>query len=179
MTNIMKEIYEAAILGETYPHSQIDIYLEVLQADGGVLPACINAASIALIHAGIAMKDVVVAATSGLLFGKIVKDVSYSEEGANIPIVTITMLGKCSFVFQTVLTSHLPHVGCRPTAGNSVARVHRPRHARKPSARPKRSRPGGQRNLRRNARRHSHTHSQDVAVPAREIVYVKILSKRD
>ena len=47
------QTFEAAILTELYPRSQIDIYVEVLQADGGNLCACINAATLALIDAGL------------------------------------------------------------------------------------------------------------------------------
>ena len=49
---LIKQTFEAAILTELYPRSQIDIYVEVLQADGGNLCACINAATLALIDAG-------------------------------------------------------------------------------------------------------------------------------
>ncbi|KAI7694057.1 Exosome complex component RRP41 [Sarcoptes scabiei] len=55
----LNEIFETVIITELYPHSQIDIYLEVLQSDGSDFSACINAASLALIHAGIPMKDIV------------------------------------------------------------------------------------------------------------------------
>jgi exosome complex component RRP41 len=47
--------------------SQIDIFVEVLQADGGNLCACINAATLALIDAGIPLRDYVTACTSSLV----------------------------------------------------------------------------------------------------------------
>ncbi|KAL8900098.1 MAG: hypothetical protein Q9207_005856 [Kuettlingeria erythrocarpa] len=48
-----------------YPHSTILITLHVLSQDGSLLSACLNAATLALIDAGIPMSDYVVACTSG------------------------------------------------------------------------------------------------------------------
>lgn len=48
---------------------QVDIYLHLLQSDGSPLPACINAASLALVDAGIAMKEMVTACSVGFLDG--------------------------------------------------------------------------------------------------------------
>lgn len=49
--------------------AQIDIYLHVIQSDGGVLPVGINAASLALVDAGVAMRDLVVACSAGYIDG--------------------------------------------------------------------------------------------------------------
>ena len=49
--------------------TQIDIYLHVIQSDGGVLPVSINVASLALVDAGVAMSDLVVACSAGYLDG--------------------------------------------------------------------------------------------------------------
>lgn len=35
ISRLMREIFESAILTDLYPKSQIDIYVQVLQADGG------------------------------------------------------------------------------------------------------------------------------------------------
>ena len=32
----LKKTFEAAILSELFPHSKIDIYIQVLQSDGGI-----------------------------------------------------------------------------------------------------------------------------------------------
>ncbi len=57
---------QATIKTELYPRSQIDIFVEVLQADGGNYCACVNAATLALIDAGIPLKDYVTACTASL-----------------------------------------------------------------------------------------------------------------
>ena len=48
-----------------YPHSTISITLHVLSSDGSLLAALINAASLALVDAGIPMPDYVAAVTAG------------------------------------------------------------------------------------------------------------------
>lgn len=48
---------------------QIDIFVQVLQADGGTRSACINAATLALSDAGIPMRDIVTSCSAGYLNG--------------------------------------------------------------------------------------------------------------
>jgi len=48
----VQEALLAVVHGESYPHTQIDVFLTVLHDDGGRLPACLNAASMALVDAG-------------------------------------------------------------------------------------------------------------------------------
>jgi ribonuclease PH len=52
-----------AVLTETFPKSFVDVYVLVLQADAGELPAAVMAASLALAHAGVACRDLVAACT--------------------------------------------------------------------------------------------------------------------
>lgn len=96
MTAILKQIFDSAILTELYPHAQIDIFVEVLQSDGSNYSACINAASLAVIHAGIPIKDMVCASSAGLINGKPAIDISYNEEitSGGGPIVTVAILPK-------------------------------------------------------------------------------------
>ncbi|MCJ1309453.1 Exosome non-catalytic core component [Agyrium rufum] len=57
--------FQAALLTHLYPHSQITISLTVLALDGALLAACLNAATLALVDAGIPMLDYVCACTAG------------------------------------------------------------------------------------------------------------------
>jgi exosome complex component RRP41 len=91
----LREIFDTAILTELYPHSQIDIFLEVLQSDGSNYSACVNAATLAIIHAGIPIKDVVCACSAGYINDIPIVDVSHLEEYiGSAPILTIAMLPK-------------------------------------------------------------------------------------
>ncbi|KAF6172135.1 hypothetical protein GIB67_029553 [Kingdonia uniflora] len=56
---VIRQTVEACILTHLMPRSQIDIFVQVLQADGGTRFACINAASLALADTGIPMCDLV------------------------------------------------------------------------------------------------------------------------
>ena len=46
---------------DLYPRSTISVFVQVVQSDGGYRSACINAASLALVDAGIPMRDFVCA----------------------------------------------------------------------------------------------------------------------
>lgn len=59
--------FESAIMTELYPRSVIEISIQVLQADGSVLAVAINAATLALMDAGVAMKDFVCACTASVV----------------------------------------------------------------------------------------------------------------
>lgn len=85
MSSAIKQIFESCILTNLYPQSQISIYPQVLQSDGGELAASINATSLALMDAGIALNDFVVASTAGFvqqttLCGKLLELVLMGDE---------------------------------------------------------------------------------------------------
>ena len=73
-------MFENVIMLELYPRSQIDLQVFVMESDGSYKSAAFNAVSLALMNAGIAMKDYLVATTSGLLNQVAVLDLIYQEE---------------------------------------------------------------------------------------------------
>lgn len=62
----LKRAMEAAILLHLYPKSKIEITVWVLADDGGRLSAAINATTLALVNAGIPVKDLVCACSAGI-----------------------------------------------------------------------------------------------------------------
>ena len=56
---------EAALLLHLYPKTKIEIVVWILADDGGRLCAAINATTLALVDAGIPMKDLVCACSAG------------------------------------------------------------------------------------------------------------------
>ena len=76
----LKSAFESVIMLESYPRSQIDLQICVLESDGSFKSAAFNAVSLALMNAGIAMKDYLVATTSGLMGNVAVLDLIYQEE---------------------------------------------------------------------------------------------------
>lgn len=93
MTIHLRQALSAAIKLELYPKSQIDIFIEVLQADGGNYCASINAATLALIDAGIALKEYCTACTASLANGDLpMMDISHLEEVSGGPTLTVASL---------------------------------------------------------------------------------------
>ena len=66
-----------------YPSSVIDVFVEIIQANAGTRCAGITAASMALAHAGIPMKDLVSAVSVGRVGGRILVDLNKDEEDFN------------------------------------------------------------------------------------------------
>jgi len=109
-TSHLEKTFEAAILTTSYPNSQIDIYCEILQSDGGNLSACINAATLALIDAGVSMRDYVCSCTSSFYNETTLMDVNHQEETAssgNVPLVTLALLPKTDEIVLFELDSRL------------------------------------------------------------------------
>jgi len=89
ISKVMRESLEPALILEDYPRSAIDVFVEVLQADGGSRCAGITGASVALADAGINMRDIVAACAAGKVDDKIVIDINDTEDkegGADMPV---------------------------------------------------------------------------------------------
>jgi exosome complex component RRP41 len=65
---------------EEFPNTVVDVQIYIIQADAGTRTAGINAASLALAHAGIPMKDLVCSVALGKLDKDLVVDVDKNEE---------------------------------------------------------------------------------------------------
>jgi exosome complex component RRP41 len=72
MEGIVKETFESVVLLDLYPRSEIDVVIHVLEADGSVICCIINAVSMALMDAGIAMEDMIVSCSAGKRVRKLV-----------------------------------------------------------------------------------------------------------
>ncbi|CAM8974827.1 unnamed protein product [Rhodiola kirilowii] len=91
---VIRQTMEACILTHLMPRSQIDIFVQVLQADGGTRSACINAATLALADAGIPMSDMVTSCAAGYLNNTPLLDLNYVEDSAGGPDVIVGILPK-------------------------------------------------------------------------------------
>ncbi len=80
LSKIIREALAPAIFTEYFPRTSIDIFIEVLQADGSTRCAAISAASLALIDAGIPMRDMVASIAVGKVEGQLVLDVQDKED---------------------------------------------------------------------------------------------------
>ncbi len=89
LSKVIREALEAVVFTELFPRTTIDIFIEVLQADGGTRTAGLTAASLALADAGIPMKDLVVGVAVGKVDGVLVLDIDEIEDEygeADMPI---------------------------------------------------------------------------------------------
>ncbi|WNY23229.1 Ribonuclease PH [Methanimicrococcus hongohii] len=100
ISKVSREAFEPVLFAEDYPKAAIDIFVEVLQADAGTRTAAINAASLALVDAGIPMRGLVSACAAGKVGGKIVLDLNKPEDNygeADLPIA-MTEDGKITLI---------------------------------------------------------------------------------
>ena len=96
LSKVIREALEPSVFTEYYPRTSIDIFIEVLQADGGTRCAGITAASLALADAGIPLRDLVSACAAGKVAGHLVldlTDVEDKEGEADLPLAYMSNLG--------------------------------------------------------------------------------------
>lgn len=86
---VIRNTLEQNIIVEALPRTQIDIFVQVLQADGGTRCACINAAFLALADAGVPMRDMVAACAAGYLDSTPLLDLNYMEDSGGGPDVVV------------------------------------------------------------------------------------------
>lgn len=101
ISKLTSEALSPAVFLEKFPRSSIDVFIEVLQAEGGTRCAGITAASVALADAGIPMRDMVAACAAGKANGQIVMDLSEWEdkEGeADVPVAIMPRTGEITLL---------------------------------------------------------------------------------
>lgn len=98
MQTTISDAFASTIFTHLYPHSTISITLHILSQDGSLLAACINATALALIDAGIPMRDYLVACTAG-------STSSYPSNGEKAdPLLDLNSLEEQELPFLTVAT---------------------------------------------------------------------------
>lgn len=105
---IIRQTMEASIMTHLLPRSQIDIYVQVLQADGGTKAACINAASMALAHAGIPMHNLVVSCGAGYLNTTPLLDLNNLEDSGGGPAFVVGYFPKHDKLSLLQMDAKLP-----------------------------------------------------------------------
>ncbi|HDD56492.1 MAG TPA: exosome complex exonuclease Rrp41, partial [Nitrososphaeria archaeon] len=89
LSKVIREALETVVFLEEFPRTSIDIYIEVVQADGGTRTTGLTAASLALADAGIPMADLIAAVAVGKVDGQLVLDLNDVEDKygeADMPI---------------------------------------------------------------------------------------------
>ncbi len=77
---VIANALEPALFLEEFPKAVVDVFIQVIQADGGTRCAAINAASLALADAGIPMKSLVPSVAVGKAEGTLIVDLGDEED---------------------------------------------------------------------------------------------------
>jgi exosome complex component RRP41 len=113
MQHTLSTAYATLLHTHLYPHSTITINIHILSQDGSLLAACLNAATLALIDAGIPMTDYLVACTAASSASTSDSDVSdplldlNSLEEQELPFLTVGTYGRTDRVSVLVMESRV------------------------------------------------------------------------
>jgi len=101
ISKVIKEALEPAIIVTDYPRTAIEVFVEILQSDGGSRCAGIDAASLALADAGINMRDMVVGVSAGIIDDQVVLDLDDSEDkegSGDMPVAFLPNLNQVTLL---------------------------------------------------------------------------------
>ena len=101
ISKVTADALRPSIFLEKFPRSTIDVFIEILEAEGGTRCAGITAASVALADAGVPMSDLVVSCAAGKANGNVVMDLSEIEdkEGeADLPVAMMPRTGEITLL---------------------------------------------------------------------------------
>ncbi|RKP35518.1 exosome complex exonuclease RRP41 [Dimargaris cristalligena] len=108
IASAVRQTFESVIVATVYPRSQIDVFLHLLQDDGGNVQACINATTLALIDAGIPMTEYICACSAGYIDETPVLDLNHTEESSfETPDLTIAVMPRSGKVTLLQMESRL------------------------------------------------------------------------
>ena len=80
ISKVMRLALEPALFLEDYPKATVDVFAEIIEADGSTRVTALNASSIALAAAGIPMRDLVTACSVGKADGQLIVDLNGKED---------------------------------------------------------------------------------------------------
>ena len=98
---VVRSALEPAVFLDRYPRASIDVYIEIIEADGGTRCASINAASVALVDAGIPMKDLVSACAAGKIDDHLILDLGDYEDKkgqSDMPVAYMPKLNRVTLL---------------------------------------------------------------------------------
>ncbi len=97
ISKVISEALSSAIVLEKLPRAEVDVFIQVLEADAGTRIASLTASAVAVADAGVPLRDIIVGCTAGKADGKIVLDLSKDEDNygqADIPMAIMPRTGK-------------------------------------------------------------------------------------
>ena len=109
LSKVIRESLEPAVFTEYYPRTMVNVFVEVLQADGGTRCASITAAALALADSGIPMKDLVVACAAGKIEDTVVLDLMDTEDKLGAADVPVALMPNLNAVTLLQMDGNLTH----------------------------------------------------------------------
>lgn len=94
----ISQTFQTHLITHLYPRSRISIVLHVLSLDGALLAACLNAACLALVDAGMPMPSILAAVTSGHISST--EDVASSSD----PVLDLSNAEEQELPFLSIAT---------------------------------------------------------------------------
>jgi len=97
ISKVISEALENIIILEKFPRASIDVSIEILDAEAGTRCAGLTAAGVALVDAGIPLRDIPVACAAGKVDGEVVLDLGKEEDNfgdADLPIAIAPRTGE-------------------------------------------------------------------------------------
>ncbi|KSW11440.1 exonuclease [Pyrodictium occultum] len=128
LSKVIREALEAVVITELFPRTAIDVYMEVLQSDGGTRTAAITAASLALADAGIAMRDLVAGVAVGKVDGVLVLDIDEIEDNyaeADMPVAMAPNLDKVLLLQLNGVLTHEEFVKAMELARKGIHAIYK------------------------------------------------------
>ena len=114
MQTTISSAFSQTLFTHLYPHSTISITLHILSQDGSLLAACLNASTLALIDAGIPMKDYICACTAGSTSSYSSNDEKADplldlngQEELELPFLTVATVGATDSVSVLVMETRV------------------------------------------------------------------------
>ncbi|ABL77986.1 exosome complex exonuclease Rrp41 [Thermofilum pendens] len=101
LSKVIREALAPAVFLNEYPRTSIEVYIHILEADGGTRTASIIAGSVALADAGIAMRDLVAAIAVGKIGNVLVLDINGIEDqygDGDMPIAMMPQRGEITLL---------------------------------------------------------------------------------
>ncbi len=92
ISKVTAEVFENVILLDQFPGTEINIYIEVLQSDGGTRAAGITCAALAMATSGIPMRDLPYSVSAGKVGETVILDLNKIEDNysdADMPVAVL------------------------------------------------------------------------------------------
>lgn len=120
----LERTFEQSIICKLYPRTIIQVNLNVLAQDGGMLAAMTNAVTLAMIDAGISMYEYVSAVAAGLHNDSPLLDLNTLEEN-DLSCLTVGVIGKSEKLALLLLEDKMPLDRIESVLSIAIAGGHR------------------------------------------------------